>query len=111
LRSPEQFGKNLEAIREFNGQSLAEFAEEAGVAKSTMQSVRVSGHTTLDTAIRIADGLGLSLDSLTGDSRAPEKIDLVRRLLESVAWFQKLSPAERETVAEHVQKIVEVVCK
>lgn len=111
LERHEIFAKNLETIREINGQSIEEFAEEIGLPKSTLQSIRLSGNTTLDTAMRIADGLGLSLDSLTGDSRVPEQIDLVRHLLKSIAWMRELSAGEQETVAEHFHKILEVVCK
>ena len=111
MRSPELFSKNLEAIREFNGQSIAEFAQEVGIAKSTLQSVRISGNTTLDTAIRIADGLNLPLDSLVGDDSLSEKASLVQYLLQSISWFRSLSRGEQEEAIFHFQKILEVVCK
>lgn len=111
MRSPELFAKNLEAIREINGQSIAEFAQEAGVPKSTLQSVRISGNTTLDTAIRISDGLDLPLDSLTGDEQLAEKIDIIRYLLQSIDWFQALSSSEQEEIIQHFQRILEVLCK
>ena len=95
-RSPEQFFRNLEAIREYHNQSIAEFAQEVGIAKSTLQSVRISGNSTLDTAIRIADGLDLPLDSLVGDGHLPEKVDIIQYLLRSIGWFQELSGSERE---------------
>ncbi len=105
------FLRNLEAIRKINGQSLAEFAKEAGIPKSTLQSVRVNGSTTLDTAIRIADALGLPLDSLIGDEQMPRKADLVQHILTSVGWFQGLSSGEQEEVLLHFCRILEVVCK
>ena len=112
MRSPELFTKNLEAIRAFNGQSMAEFAQEVGIAKSTLHSVRISGgNTTLDTAIRIADGLNLPLDSLIGDDYLPKKVNLVQHLLQSVDWFQYLSSSEQEDAIHHFQKILEMVCK
>lgn len=111
MRSPELFAKNLEAIREVNRQSIAEFAQEAGVPKSTLQSVRISGNTTLDTAIRISDGLGLPLDSLVGDGNLAEKIDIIRYLLRSIDWFQALSTGEQDEVILHFQKILEVIRK
>lgn len=107
----EVFAKNLEAIRKINGQSLAEFAEEAGIPKSTLQSVRISGHTTLDTAIRIAEGLRLPLDSLIGDDHLAEKLDIVQYLLQGLDWFMALSPDDQEKVILHIRKIVEVICK
>ena len=111
MRSPELFSKNLEAIREFNGQSIAEFAQEVGIAKSTLHSVRISGNTTLDTAIRIADGLDLPLDSLVGDNRLPEKVNIIQYLLRSVDWFQTLSISEQKEAILHFQKILEMACK
>ena len=103
------FSKNLEAIREYHSQSIAEFAQEVGIAKSTLQSVRISGNSTLDTAIRIADGLNLPLDSLVGDDHLPEKVCLVRCLLRSIDWFQKLSRSEQGEAVLLFQKILEIV--
>lgn len=105
------FARNLEAIRRINGQSIAEFAKAADVPKSTLQSIRLNGHTTLDTAIRISNALNLPLDSLVGDSRMPEKIDLAQHLLKSVGWFQALSEEKQEIVLFHFQQILEVVRK
>lgn len=107
----QNFAKNLEAIRKINNQSIAEFAKEAGIPKSTLQSVRISGHTSLDTAIRISDGLGIPLDSLTGDEALAEKIDIVRYLIRAINWFQVLSASEQDEVILHFQKIVEVLRK
>ena len=111
MEKHEIFAKNLEAIRKFNGQSLAEFAIEAGIPKSTLQSVRISGHTTLDTAIRIAEGLGLSLDSLIGDEHFAEKLDIVQYLLQGLERFQTLSASEQDEVILHIRKILEVFHK
>lgn len=105
------FARNLEALQKASGQSLGEFAEEVGVAKSTMRSVRLSGNTTLDTAIRISEGLNLPLDSLVGDSHLAKKVDIVEHLLQSVDWLRALSDSERDEVALHFRRIVEVVCK
>lgn len=103
--------KNLEALRNVNGQSLSEFAKEAGIPKSTLQSVRLSGNTTLDTAIKISEALGIPLDSLVGDDRMAEKIDIVAHMLRSVEWLRSLSSSEREEVALHFRRILEVICK
>lgn len=103
--------KNLEAIRRINGQSLAEFAKEADIPKSTFQSIRLNGNTTLDTAIKISEALGIPLDSLVGDDRLAEKLDIIEHTLRSIDWFRPLSSSEREEVVCHFQKILEVVCK
>lgn len=103
--------KNLEALRRVNGQSLAEFAKEADIPKSTLQSIRINGNTTLDTAIRISEALGIPLDSLVGDDRLAEKLDIIEHILRSVDWIRPLSSNEREEIADHFRKILEVVCK
>ena len=101
------FARNLEAIRRIHGQSLAEFAKAADIPKSTLQSIRLNGHTTLDTAIRISDALGLPLDSLVGDDQMPEKVDLIQHILKSIDWFQTLSADDQEEVLLHFRKILE----
>lgn len=111
MNKPELFAKNLEALREINRQSIAEFAQEAGIPKSTLQSVRLSGHTTLDTAIRISDGLGIPLDSLTGDEHLAEKVDTIRHLLRSVDWLRDLPASEQEEIILHFRRILEVIRK
>ena len=45
---PNHFASNLHLIREFNRWSMAEFAEETHVPKSTLQSVLKEGQTTLE---------------------------------------------------------------
>ena len=111
LEKHEIFAKNLEAIRKYRNQSVGEFSKELGIPKSTLQAVRNSGHTTLDTAIRIADGLGLPLDDLTSDSRLAEKADLVGHLLQSAEWRRGLSRRDREEIVRHFQRILEVICQ
>ena len=68
-------------------------------------------HTTLDTAIRISDALGLPLDSLVGDDHMTEKVDLMQHILKSIDWFQTLSAADQEEVLFHFRKILELACK
>lgn len=104
----ELFAKNLEAIRKVNGQSLAEFAKEIGIPKSTLQSIRISGNTTLNTAIQISEGLKIPLDSLVNDDRLVEKINIVRYLLHGLDGLQALSIDKRSKIVLHVQKILEV---
>lgn len=105
------FARNLEIIRKINGQSIAELAKDIDIPKSTLQSVRMSGNTTLDTAVRIADGLRLPLDSLTSDQNLAEKVDIVQHLLQSVEWFRDLSADDQDEVLLHFRRILEVLGK
>lgn len=105
------FAKNLNALRKSHGWSVGDMATHAGIPKSTMQTALTSGRTTLDTAMRIADGLGLSLDSLVSDDLLVQKISTTQYLLQAVEWFQALSDSEQEEVAQHVQRILELIKK
>ena len=111
MEKHEIFARNLEIIRKVNGQSIAEFAKDVDIPKSTLQSVRASGHTTLDTAVRIADGLRLPLDSLTSDQALAEKVDIVQHMLQTVEWFRGLSTDGQDEVLLHFRKILEVLGK
>ena len=62
-----RFAQNLDNIKTRNNKSLTEFAQEIGIAKSTVQSILKDGNTTLDTAIRISTALGISLDDLLNE--------------------------------------------
>lgn len=110
MEKHEIFAKNLAAIQAYRGQSLEEFALDLGIPKTTLRSVRASGNTTLNTALLIAEGLGVSLDSLVGDAALPEKTQLTRYLIQSFDRLQTLSPKEREEVFRHFHQILAVIC-
>lgn len=59
-----RFSSNLQSIRKAKNASLTEFAQEIGIAKSTIQSVIKDGNTTLNTAISIANAFDMTLDEL-----------------------------------------------
>ena len=59
-----RIAENLKCYQELHKYSLAEFAGKLGVPKSTLQSVMQDGNTTLDTLIKIQQGLNISLDEL-----------------------------------------------
>ena len=56
--------KNLRDFQTEMRKTLMEFSKEPGIAKSTVQSAMEGGNTTLDTAIRMAEQLGVTLDDL-----------------------------------------------
>lgn len=109
MEQHEIFARNLEIIRKINGQSIAELAKDIDIPKSTLQSVRMSGNTTLDTAVRIADGLQIPLDSLIRDQNLAEKVDIVQHMLQAIEWFRGLSTDEQDEVLLHFRRILEVL--
>ncbi len=103
------FAENLNALRKNRGWSVGDIAKHAGVPKSTMLTALTSGRTTLDTAIRISEGLGVPLGSLAGDTHFAEKLDAVRYLLQSVEWFRAMPSSGQEDTIYHFRKILELI--
>ena len=72
---------NLKAYKEGMGKSLSDFARELSIPKSTIQAAMADGNTTLDTLIRIANALGVSLDELVFGTVSIEAAGKARCLL------------------------------
>ena len=70
MQKRERFGDRLRQFRENRGWSRRELAQRAGIPQPTigyLESGQRSG-ITVETARRIADAFGISLDRLVGDS-------------------------------------------
>lgn len=87
---------NLKAYQRARRKTLAEFSEELGVAKSTIQSVMVDGNTTLDTLVRVANALQVSLDELVFGELPVKRMNYIQCFLKDIGWFVKLSPEKQE---------------
>lgn len=82
----ERFGDRLQRFRENKGWTQRELAQKAGVSQPTiayLESGRRSS-VSLESARRIADALGISIDRLVGDSvigdTDPEEESLAARV-------------------------------
>lgn len=107
----QNFAKNLSAIQKIKECSLVEFSKEIGVPKSTLQSVLEDGHTTLDTAIRISEGLNIPLDTLLSDDALAQKLDVLHGFIKDLNWFSSLSASNQKEVVFYLNKILEVIGK
>ena len=111
LRKCQNFANNLELIRNIRKTTLYEFSQELGIPKSTLQSLLREGNTTLDTAIRIADNLNLSVDALLRNDLEPEKCDMLMALLESLTWFTNKSPEQRHRLKACIEELLTEMCE
>lgn len=100
---------NLRQYQRARGETLAEFSEELGIARSTIQSILVDGNTTVDTLIRMANALNISLDELVfGEppAAAPrsgeEAPDAFRR-------YSELPPEAQNRLRRHLNEIFELL--
>lgn len=104
-------GKVINDYRTKNGISHQKFADLCGVSPSTLQRVKM-GETALniDTAIRIADILGISLDELAGrgEHRALSEADrLTIATLESRMSEQTRTIESQQHTIELLEKDIE----
>lgn len=100
---------NLKAYQNARGKNLAEFSEELGVAKSTVQSVMVEGNTTVDTLIRIANSLHVSLDELVFGELPAKLLGDVHYFLREVDWFAKLPEEKQKKFRYHLDELLKLL--
>lgn len=111
MDKPNNLANNLNALKEARRRSLSEFAKEIGVPKSTLQYILADGQTTLDTAMRIANTLHISLDVLVTGSLPAGELALLSNFCESFAWFHALDQQDKESVVFYLNKLLDVLRK
>ncbi len=109
MKRDNHLSDNLKVYQREQGKTLSEFSREIGVAKSTLQSVMIDGNTTVDTLIRIANGLDITLDDLVFGEMQTEQIDKVKKLLTEMQWYMQLAEEKRERLRYHLQEIVRLM--
>ncbi len=95
--SIDTFGRNLRTAREKKGWNQSKLGEEAGVQQSQISSYEnATGKTpSLETAYKLAEALGVSLDSLCGandvrrEIRASQWLSYLDRLIDDPPTIQK----------------------
>ena len=89
--------ENLSAIRNaLYPKSLSEIASEIHISKSTLQDAIATGNVNLDTAIRIANALHLSLDALVFGTIETKQVDFLQHQLRVFSWYVLLPPGKQE---------------
>ena len=95
MNHPEHFRTNLQTLKDASQLSISKFSKVLDLPKSTVQSVMDDGHTTLDTACRIANALQIPLSTLTAGELQPDKLEVLHGALIVVGWYCGL-PAEKQ---------------
>ena len=109
MKRDNHLSDNLKVYQREQGKTLSEFSREIGIAKSTLQSVMVEGNTTVDTLIRIANGLNITLDELVFGEIQTEQIGNVKELLTEIQWYTQLAEEKRERLRYHLREIVRLM--
>lgn len=102
--------ENLEAIRKARNLTIPEFARYIDIPKSTLCSLLTTGNATLDTLIRISEGLDIPLWRLfyddRQDDRTLEECGVGRCLLSWLDAIARLSPEERHKIAFMIEEVL-----
>lgn len=101
--------KNLRTYQKMKNLTLAEFSQELDLPKSTLCAVLKDGNTTLDTAIRISEGMKLPLDRLICDEQFSEKLFILEHIEQNAAWLNSISSEKRADIAALMAKVWEVM--
>ena len=100
---------NLKAFQQERRKTQAEFSKELGIPKSTVQSVMVDGHTTVDTLIHMANALDISLDELVFGELSVRRERDVLRFLNEIDWFIKLTADKQEKFKYHLEELLKLL--
>ena len=109
LERNNRLSDNLKAYQTTKKKTLAEFSEELGIARSTVQSIMADGNTTVDTLIRLADALHTSLDDLVFGELPIKRLDDIQHFLKNIGWFTKLSPQQQRKFRYHLCELLKLL--
>ena len=99
---------NLRLYQKARGETLAEFSAGLGIARSTVQSVLIDGNTTVDTLVRMANALNVSLDELVFGASAADGSG-VQDFVDDSCWFARLSPEEQSRFRYYLSELFKLV--
>ena len=103
------FAENLRNLRAALNLSHAEFSQELGVPKTTLQSIMEEGQTSLHTAMHISDKLGVPLDTLTNGRLSPQQIRRLDGFMSHLEWYDRLPEEKQKTVQHHVVSLLQIM--
>ena len=102
--------ENLSAIRNaLYPKTLSEMASEIHISKSTLQDAMATGNVNLDTAIRLANALNLSLDELVFGTVNSQQFEFLHHQLHMFSWYVLLPLGKQKQFVLHLSAILELL--
>lgn len=99
----------LRARRKLSGQSIEEWAEELGIAQSTLQEyMKGSGNPTVKMVEHLADKLGVDPAALMYGTIEPEQQQIALLLLDTIHAVSVLPQPKRLRFAELFLELVQL---
>lgn len=106
LNKHKNFAESLRNMQKARGLSLVDFAKELDIPKSTLRSIMESGHTSLYTAMRIAEKLAVPLDTLVNGALSTHQLRILDGLMVQLDWFDRLPKAQQEEARRHICALI-----
>lgn len=101
---------NLKAIRLAQKKSMVDFAEQLGIARSTLQDIENGQcNTRLDTIEVISQSLKLDPSFLLSPSETPGQFTMSYALFQELTAFIRLSKSEQQELLRCFKRIVELL--
>ena len=99
----------LKSYQNLRNISVAEFSKELDIPDSTLRALLKDSNTTLDTAVRISNSLGISLDNLVFDNSFSNKLFILRYMGNIINWHDSFPTDKKEKLASLMADIWEVL--
>ena len=94
-----EIGEKIREMRKVNHKSLEHFAEELGIAKSTLQSIEHGDNVNVATLNIVTERLGTSVPELIGGMPA-DQFAQVSLLLRKINWLGQCQEHDRRLLLE-----------
>lgn len=109
MKEYNHLARNLKSYKTTNNLTMKELSGELDIPEATLRNVMKEGNSTLDTAIRISKGLGISLDMLVSDADLPNKLIVLKQIQRAGSWLAELPPKKSDKIASLITEIWEVM--
>ncbi len=101
--------RNLRSYKTTNNLTMKELSGELNVPEATLRNVMKEGNATLDTVIRISNGLGINMDMLICDADLPNKLIVLKQIQRAGSWLAELPPEKSDKISALIAEIWEVM--
>ena len=102
---------NLQGIRKLRGLSQVGFAQELGIARSTLHDIEKGRSPNLETVDFISQRLGIPAGALISEDLSATEVDVLCHLLRDLDWYNRWSAEDQQAFSRLCREILALVCK
>ena len=105
----QNIANNVKDILKQQGKTMTEFSEEIGISRTTLQSISKRKNMSLNTAILIADGLGIPIDILAKNEHICTTFNMAEMWVQCMECYAALPQEKQSVFLYHFTKGMEVL--